>query len=66
LRANLYTLSGVALYAAILMLPERIADPMRLQIGEWNGLLDAAARGDLRRSEPMDARSFVDSYMAKG
>jgi hypothetical protein len=52
--------------AYILSTVARIADPMRLQIGEWNGLLDAAARGDLRRSEPMDPRSFVDSYMAKG
>ena len=52
--------------AYILSTVARIADPMRLQIGEWNGLLDAAARGDLRRSEPMDPRSFVDCYMAKG
>lgn len=49
--------------AYLLSTVARIADPMALTIGEWNGLLDAAARGDLRRAAPMNPRQFVDSFL---
>lgn len=41
-----------------------IADPLALPVAEFNGYIRASSRGEARRAGPMDARGYVEQWVA--